>query len=608
MATYFVDASRPDDTGDGLSEGTAWKTINKVQTTLTGDQSDTIVKFKRGEVWREQYTVAGSGTSGQPFTHTSYGSGADPIINGCDLMTTWADEGSDVWSTTCTFTPKMVFMDGNFGDKKGSSGACVDEYDWYLDGGANTLYVWCDNVSGPDSEYTSPGVEATRYPTTDGQGLIYFPASRNYVTVDGLEVKQSQEVGIDMRSASSYLTIKNNTVSYCWHGGIDAWGSIGGGCSYITIQNNTVHDVEIMGVSGYNEAITVAYTDTFEISGNTVYNCGAKECIDAKQNSFDGEIFDNTVYDSRIGIYLDSVSDILVYRNIIYGQDWQGILLSNELDNRACDSIDIYYNIIYSVSDGIKYYAHGGSTNHISNIDVYNNTIYGCDNAIKFDTGVETRYSGINNIKNNILWALGSTYGILDISATEQGIANTTIDYNCFRTGSTSETFGSNPVMTTDAKFVNAPTDLHIEFDSLCRNAGVDVGLTEDFDQVSVPQETYPAIGAFEFVTSGWASEQIAHAELVGGGETVLHSHAGGGSVNIKCGVETTDGSGNGTVTFGSAFADTNYSISLTGIDTGNTVIAMYSSKATTGFSIRTEDDKGLPEGDATVDWIAVKV
>ncbi len=28
--------------------------------------------------------------------------------------------------------------------------------------------------------------------------------------------------------------------------------------------------------------------------------------------------------------------------------------------------------------------------------------------------------------------------------------------------------------------------------------------------------------------------EQIAHAELVGGGQTILHSHAGGGTLDIK--------------------------------------------------------------------------
>ena len=45
--------------------------------------------------------------------------------------------------------------------------------------------------------------------------------------------------------------------------------------------------------------------------------------------------------------------------------------------------------------------------------------------------------------------------------------------------------------------------DFHLQSDSPCRNAGVDVGLTEDYDGVSVPQETNPCIGAFEFLLGG---------------------------------------------------------------------------------------------------------
>jgi len=42
--------------------------------------------------------------------------------------------------------------------------------------------------------------------------------------------------------------------------------------------------------------------------------------------------------------------------------------------------------------------------------------------------------------------------------------------------------------------------DLHLLWDSPCINVGDDVSLTEDYDGVSVPQETNPAIGAYEYV------------------------------------------------------------------------------------------------------------
>ena len=101
-------------------------------------------------------------------------------------------------------------------------------------------------------------------------------------------------------------------------------------------------------------------------------------------------------------------------------------------------------------------------------------------------------------------------------------------------------------------------------------------------------------------------SEQVAHKDLVGSGETTLHSHAGGGSQIIKAGATTTGGGGSATVTFGTAFADTSYYISLTPRDPSDAVMATYANKATTGFTVYTYEDKGQSTGSVTVDWIAI--
>jgi len=99
LATYYVDATNGDDSNDGLSEANAWKTISKVNSS-SFNAGDSIL-FKRGEVWREQLTVPSSGSSGNPITFGAYGSGADPIINGADLVTEWTEEStswSEIWS------------------------------------------------------------------------------------------------------------------------------------------------------------------------------------------------------------------------------------------------------------------------------------------------------------------------------------------------------------------------------------------------------------------------------------------------------------------------------------------------------------------------------
>jgi hypothetical protein len=80
----------------------------------------------------------------------------------------------------------------------------------------------------------------------------------------------------------------------------------------------------------------------------------------------------------------------------------------------------------------------------------------------------------------------------------------------------------------------------------------------------------------------------------------------GGSGPTVKSGTVTTNPAGNGTVTFNTAFPDTNYSISLTPQDPGDSTMCMYNSKTASGFNLTTEDDGGKSEGSVTVDWIAI--
>lgn len=85
MATYYVDATNGDDGALGTSEGTAWKTIGKVNGSAfaAGDS----VLFKRGETWTgTRLLVAWSGALGNPITFGAYGSGARPFIDGDDTV------------------------------------------------------------------------------------------------------------------------------------------------------------------------------------------------------------------------------------------------------------------------------------------------------------------------------------------------------------------------------------------------------------------------------------------------------------------------------------------------------------------------------------------
>ena len=88
-ATYFVDATNGNDSLDGLSSSSAWKTIAKVNSSQFSP-GDNIL-FKKGEVWRGKLIAPSSGALGSPITFSSYGSGPNPLIKRTELFNAWTE-------------------------------------------------------------------------------------------------------------------------------------------------------------------------------------------------------------------------------------------------------------------------------------------------------------------------------------------------------------------------------------------------------------------------------------------------------------------------------------------------------------------------------------
>ena len=97
--TYYVDncVVIGSDANNGTSPATPWLTINKVNTS-TFNPGDSIL-FESTCTWREQLTVPSSGSAGSPITFGAYGTGAQPIISGADIFSSWITEGSLYYSS-----------------------------------------------------------------------------------------------------------------------------------------------------------------------------------------------------------------------------------------------------------------------------------------------------------------------------------------------------------------------------------------------------------------------------------------------------------------------------------------------------------------------------
>ena len=77
--TYFI-STEGNDSATGLSQASAWKSIEKVNS-VTFQPGDKIL-FKKGDTWYGQLKMHGSGIAEKPILLSSYGNGtARPVIN-----------------------------------------------------------------------------------------------------------------------------------------------------------------------------------------------------------------------------------------------------------------------------------------------------------------------------------------------------------------------------------------------------------------------------------------------------------------------------------------------------------------------------------------------
>ncbi|MEK7766879.1 MAG: right-handed parallel beta-helix repeat-containing protein [bacterium] len=78
--SYHVDAQAGDDSRDGVTPATAWKSLARANAAKLAP-GDALL-LKRGAAWREGLHPAGNGTASAWLTVASYGEGARPRING----------------------------------------------------------------------------------------------------------------------------------------------------------------------------------------------------------------------------------------------------------------------------------------------------------------------------------------------------------------------------------------------------------------------------------------------------------------------------------------------------------------------------------------------
>ena len=211
-ATFYVDAAGGNDTNDGLSTATPWKTVAKVNgsTFAAGDQ----ILFKRGGVWNESLVPPSSGASGNPIVFDAYGTGEAPTLMGYVGLpsVSWTFDSGNIWKTSITSSSfnyvlfGYIGSDGTVGSVWGTKftsgkSALVAPYQFYFS--SNVLYVYSPAATNPASYYGSMAAMLM----TNSQ--IVYINGKSWLTIQHFKLTYFDTYGVRIGGASDHITIAN---------------------------------------------------------------------------------------------------------------------------------------------------------------------------------------------------------------------------------------------------------------------------------------------------------------------------------------------------------------------------------------------------------------
>ena len=399
LQNYYISNSSGNNSSDGRSESTAWKTFDKVNSAVlsAGD----LILFKAGDVWRETLKVSSSGKPGSFITYGRYGSGVNPAIYGSQISDGWTNYSGNIWVSVSAFAnPRSNFSCEIFfseldksvtwGHYRSGTSSLTTEYDWTWN--SNKIYVY--SATDPDSRYSE--IEIPQRQT--GIDLN----NKEYIDINGLDIFYGIYEGI----------------TYDWaHPQIELFGLIVENCTIAYIGGNITNSGNENGFG-----IDVAYSDMI-VRDCEIHNCGrrgisfhlygsgftVRNVLIEKNYFHDGHHTTGVDISVGSGSYTGSFDGMTIRRNMFYDPPasvYHSVQLFIQNYNYAglqtrVNNIQIYSNIFKSPSSSSI------QTEGAQSVYIYNNTFYN-HNITKSGNVVHVWIDANNvlvKVKNNIFYS-----------------------------------------------------------------------------------------------------------------------------------------------------------------------------------------------------------
>lgn len=491
MATYYVKTGG-NDSLDGLSDATAWETVEKV--TATTFAAGSVICFRKGDTFVGFLSPPAGGASGNPTIYTSYGTAdAKPIIQGNSASIAAAlyintrnyITVSGIRFESTSFTAASIAA-----TFAALTGVAIDDCEFYVTGtGADRrcLQVTCASTAGRDITNLS----------------ITNCLFSNLVT------SSSSTVGINIYTATSGIydiAIEGNTFRDIQGNAIRCIAATPGTSVYpygITINNNLFEDIDYSAINWIAGTTT---TSSSYITNNACNRIGdpAVSNINAFQLSrcrnvvVSDNIIDTvqTSLPDGCGIILDFAAPDTSHVSI-------GCIVERNTISNCYTGIAVYYaqdcvvrnNICFDNSVSGISLAHATSTGNV----FYHNVCDGNANGIAINQR-DSEVAPLAVITNNIL-TNNTSYGLF-VHSTATAPTET---YNAFfgntynkASGTTAPIAIGTGSITSDPLFTSE-SDYRLLSGSPCIDAGTTIGgMTMDFDLNEYPGPNGTSIGPYQ--------------------------------------------------------------------------------------------------------------
>jgi Chitobiase/beta-hexosaminidase C-terminal domain/Bacterial Ig-like domain (group 2) len=382
--TYYVDNVKGSDSNNGTSIAAPFATVAKVNA-LTPTPGQTVA-FKSGDVWHEMLTISRSGAPGAPITYSSYGTGAQPVIDASDTVTGWtqgsgsssAGSPSYVWSRPQATNPLLINFGGQAGSPVASSAdiSAAKQFAW----NGSTLSVYSTTnptsiveIAARTSALTSPGasyINVSNLELRGGTDIAYCGVAHPCTNWDFESNTFDSGYGVGLRwllnngVSGGGLIVNNNTFRGTGNSGIGL--SNGGSAMGDLITNNTMTDLCKIYIAGSAEHV---FCDAINLFSQTETDGG-------------GQILNNKISQVGLtsgagyggGIHPDTVVNWDIEHNTISDTNYPGISLEKGSGSIA------RYNLL--VNAGQRQYFGGlfiraGDGLSVSNMLAEYNTVVG---------------------------------------------------------------------------------------------------------------------------------------------------------------------------------------------------------------------------------------